>query len=75
MIDNNQYIKIIDFGDAKIVDNYEEEKKQVMGSQNSSSDRSFFSKMLNKEQQMAQLRKGTFVGTPFYNAPEMLEHN
>ena len=23
MIDNNKYIKIIDFGEAKIVDNYE----------------------------------------------------
>jgi len=49
MMDKNQYIKIIDFGDAKIVDNYEEEKNmQSLDSYNSSSDRSYLSKMLQK---------------------------
>ena len=53
MIDARSYIKIIDFGEAKIVDNYEEESKMSSGSygnrmETSSDGESYFGRMLNK---------------------------
>jgi len=51
MLDNQSYIKIIDFGEAKIVDNYEEESKfsnSSYGNRNetSSDGESYFGRML-----------------------------
>jgi serine/threonine protein kinase len=81
MIDARSYIKIIDFGEAKIVDNYDEESKMSAGSygnryETSSDGDSYFGRMLNKKSvKKKRKHNGTFVGTPLYCAPEMLELN
>jgi serine/threonine protein kinase len=88
MVDENYYIKLIDFGEAKIVDNYEEESKYSSqgnseyggrhGSKSGSSDgkSSYFGRMLRSGNKRNGIPKaGTFVGTPLYAAPEMLESN
>jgi serine/threonine protein kinase len=85
MIDSNFYIKVIDFGDAKIYEDNQSSKKSSKQNRTSNTDRrasnvsisdasSFFGRLqLGKTQKLK--RKETFVGTPMYCAPEMLEEN
>lgn len=73
MIDDLDYIKIIDFGEAKIVDKYEEDESALKESIAISDDTSFFGRL--KKEKTIREKSGTFVGTPFYAAPEMLESN
>lgn len=82
MIGNNNYLKLIDFGEAKIVDNYETSSSQseINNRRNShitSSDgqSSFFGKIGTLGAKNKLKRKHTFVGTPMYCAPEMLDNN
>ena len=55
MVTENDCIKIIDFGDSKVLVEEDETQAPVLG---------------RKRQ-----RSSTFVGTPYYVAPEMLENN
>lgn len=80
MIDKDDYVKLIDFGEAKIVSPEEELRFTNMMSQierknsrSSDGQSSFFGKLRNK--QSKKKPRGTFVGTPLYCAPEMLESN
>lgn len=79
MIDEFEYVKIIDFGEAKIVDAYEDEENfKRFGQDNSSDgDSSFFGRLKpgKKEKEKKKERSGSFVGTALYVAPEMLEAN
>lgn len=82
MIGYNNYIKVIDFGEAKIVDNYDSASNQSemnhrRNSHITSSDgqSSFFGRIGTIGKKNPLKRKQTFVGTPMYSAPEMLEHN
>lgn len=83
MVCKNKYVKIIDFGEAKIVDNFEEiksdnrsaEKPHRRGSAISDGQSSFFTRLKNPKSNTKLDRKGTFVGTPYYQAPEMLLNN
>ena len=79
MIDNNYFTKLIDFGEAKIVDNYDDaismNSKRSLSSDGQSS---FFGRLLKKDDtsiKRVQRHKGTFVGTASYCAPEMLNNN
>lgn len=59
------YIKLIDFGEAKIVDNFVYEKNhRDSTSESSEESKSIFSRMMKGGGRQA--KKGTFVGTPFY---------
>ena len=86
MVDSRSYIKLIDFGEARIVDNYELEEKVSQSSlyarQETSSDGegSYFGRTLTKKGKSTKKAGktkdvGEFVGTPMYCAPEMLEIN
>ena len=75
MVCKNKYIKIIDFGEAKFCDNYEEIKSdnnsqsyndKRRGSVISDGQSSFFARLNNKNKNTKFGRKGTFVGTPYY---------
>lgn len=88
MIDDHYYIKLIDFGDAKVVDKYEwlDDNKSnrsklsnftnAFDHKSESSGRSYISKYLNKTPQKMKLpKRGIFFGTPYYCAPEMFQNN
>ena len=93
MLDEHNYVKLIDFGEAKIVDNYETESQVLptgssdtlggrrvsIAAGSSDGKSSYFGRYLGrgsaKKQQSLLKRKGTFVGTPSYTAPEMLEND
>ncbi|CDW85011.1 serine threonine-protein kinase pk61c [Stylonychia lemnae] len=70
LVDQDHYLKIIDFGDSKeiIEEDYTFERRQS-GRQSAAS----FSSLLNTDKEKP--REQTFVGTPLYVAPEMLEFN
>ncbi len=85
MLGANNYIKLIDFGEAKIVDTYDtnsndpsEGDTQVRGSMNrrtsvrSDATSAFFRRVTKKEQNKKKSKMGTFVGTSLYQAPEMV---
>jgi 3-phosphoinositide dependent protein kinase-1 len=61
MLDDNLYLKIIDFGDAKALYNCEN-----FGAP-------FFTKAVRTAKTQEPKRKNTFVGTPLYVSPEMLD--
>ena len=65
------YLKLIDFGEAKIVDTYNDAASAGGSSDGHSS---FFGKILGRSEKRDR-KKGTFVGTPLYCSPEMLKNN
>jgi serine/threonine protein kinase len=84
MLNENYYLKIIDFGEAKIVDYYESSSSQsdvnvsnrrMSHITSSDGQSSFFGKIGGIGKAPKYKRQMTFVGTPMYCAPEMLEHN
>ena len=82
MLSSNNYVKLIDFGEAKVVDSYEEDASKShdrsgdnrRASVRSDATSAFFSKVLKKEKKndKKKKKKGTFVGTSLYQAPEMV---
>jgi serine/threonine protein kinase len=85
MMDQNNYLKLIDFGEAKIVDNYDtsssasdiQNMRRMSHITISDGGQSSFFGRLNTlgGGKNKYKRQQTFVGTPMYCAPEMLEHN
>ena len=95
MYGEDHYIKVIDFGEAKYVDTFDNEsmfshqsklsksrtRKNRAGIPDSNSGEgsdgasSFFGRMGKDNKKTKIIKKGTFVGTPLYCAPEMLEHS
>lgn len=83
MLNNMGYIKLIDFGEAKILDSQEEDKSMVITTLHSNDKKplssdgqsSFFGKVLKSSMARGRKKKtgGTFVGTSYYQAPEMIE--
>ena len=81
----NLYVKLIDFGEAKIVDTFEEsspttsqdKNNKSSEEENRSESHSFFSKMLGRSNEIKPKKReaGTFVGTTMYQPPEMLRDN
>ena len=93
MIDENFNIKLIDFGEAKVIDEDLDDRTSTYSkisiykpvtdggsngiSGSSAGGESYFTKFLmggvGKKNEKKQKNRGTFVGTPYYCAPEMLE--
>ena len=83
MIGHNNYLKLIDFGEAKIVDNFEDnarnsndqntgDRRQSLSAKSDGTS-AFFYKVLRKDKNQKNRKKqGTFVGTQMYQAPEMV---
>ena len=69
----------IDFGDSKMIEDDMEQFNQLFnrnGRSESVTSESFFNGLRDDPgPDVAKLREGTFVGTPLYVAPEMLEAN
>ena len=75
LLSDDWKLKIIDFGDSKEIDDLNH-KSTIKSSNNSDSSISFSAIDKYKRKYMeANVRKGTFVGTALYVAPEMLETN
>eukprot|EP00347_Sterkiella_histriomuscorum_P006028 403354346 len=72
LVDAQHYLKLIDFGDSKEI-NEEEYQEQARPSQGRLSAGSFST--LLKQSDKDKVREPSFVGTPLYVAPEMLECN
>ena len=85
MLAANNYIKLIDFGEAKVVDNFEDdafdtndqqtsEHMARRGSVKSDATSAFFTKVMKKDKKKPKKKKekGTFVGTSLYMPPEMV---
>ena len=84
LLDSKGHIKITDLGDSKVVDAKEVHAKIL--SDKFSSGRSLldtvnelvdlnFDEIVNGDDKNHKIRQPTFVGTPFYISPEMLNHN
>eukprot|EP00347_Sterkiella_histriomuscorum_P019665 403340754 len=73
MIDDNYNIKIIDFGDAKLFG--EDESETPIQSTNQRKDFEVMDLMDNNQLEADFDRRGTFVGTLNYVAPEMVKQN
>jgi serine/threonine protein kinase len=87
LLDGNCHIKLTDFGDSKIID-IEEVHKQILSQSflpdrpkidNFSVDPDFENNFQFEEKdnfgENRDKREGSFVGTPLYVSPEMLNHN
>ena len=78
----NLYVKLIDFGEAKIVDTFEESspttsQNKSSEEENKSESHSFFKYMLGRSNDIKPRKRdaATFVGTTMYQPPEMLRDN
>jgi len=88
MLGANNYIKLIDFGEAKIVDSYDSgsnepsEEREPPGkssfanrraSVRSDATSAFFARITKKDKDKKKnIQMGAFVGTSLYQAPEMI---
>lgn len=78
LLDDNFNIKFIDFGDAKKENEppLEDEEDGAVSSSMDETDeggQAFIDEMMEESKEMTQGRRGTFVGTVNYLAPEMIK--
>jgi len=75
LLDDNMNIKFIDFGDAKKESEppFEDEEGDVSSSIDEDGDNAFLNDMMEESKEMTKGRRGTFVGTVNYLAPEMIK--
>lgn len=79
LISSNLHIKVIDYGDSKFTDNEKNSQFDKYKIDDSDDEEDIFAggQEFDEEQDFAAMRepKGTFVGTPLYVSPEMLDKN
>ena len=76
LLDDNFNIKFIDFGDAKKENEppfEDEENNEAVSDTNDPDENAFLSEMMEESKEMANGRRGTFVGTVNFLAPEMIK--
>ena len=76
LLDDNYNIKFIDFGDAKKESEppFEDEEGDVSSSMDDDAgENAFLNDMMEESKEMTKGRRGTFVGTVNYLAPEMIK--
>lgn len=76
LLDDNYNIKFIDFGDAKKENEppLEDEEGDVSSSMDEEGgENSFLTEMMEESKELTKNRRGTFVGTVNYLAPEMIK--
>jgi len=76
LLDDKFNIKFIDFGDAKKESEppfEDEDTGTVSESADTENENSFLSDMIEESKEMTKGRRGTFVGTVNYLAPEMIQ--
>ena len=76
LLDDNFNIKFIDFGDAKKENEppfEDEENNEVVSDTKDPDENAFLSEMMEESKELAQGRRGTFVGTVNFLAPEMIK--
>lgn len=84
LLDNKGHVKITDFGDSKVINPKEMNAKilsdrfnpgrSLLDTMNEPADLNF-DEIVNGERGEQEVRNSTFVGTPLYISPEMLNHN
>lgn len=75
LLDDNYNIKFIDFGDAKKESEppFEDEEGDASSSiDDDAGENAFLNDMMEESKEMTKGRRGTFVGTVNYLAPEMI---
>jgi 3-phosphoinositide dependent protein kinase-1 len=76
LLDDNYNIKFIDFGDAKKESEppFEDEEGDASSSiDDDAGENAFLNDMMEESKEMTKGRRGTFVGTVNYLAPEMIK--